>query len=579
MARYATMIYYMVSDDEPEDSNSIRKWENLAVAGGIMMGLCLGGWAYYSIVYCDSAFVVLVAISTCLGQMVGVAARNFGADILVTSQSLTIGLPMVLGLMSEGDIWYISLGLLFVPFFLSSRVLAASIRSVFLQVIKSKAKIQYMAKHDILTGLPNRHSFYRLAASSRGDASKQYLIALFDIDDFKLVNDIHGHFAGDHLLIGVADRLQAQFEDPIVISRLGGDEFVVFYSGNIDEEMTRCICEKIHSCFREPFDCLGNMVDTSCSIGVVVSQSADLEMDELLMKADLALYEAKGREDSGYCLFEEEMNEKFVRKLALKEDISKAARNGELHLVFQPVFGVADTKIACCEALVRWTHSEYGSIPPDEFIPLAEAVGCVSKITRFVIWEAVAQCAQWPGSVGVAVNLSAVDLTDGNVVEEVSKALRHFRLDPKRLTLEVTETAILKEPIKATEILQDLRDRGTKIALDDFGSGYANFSYLADIPFNKLKIDRSITQRILNDERTQRLVSGLGSIAEDLNMVMTVEGVETQEQLEAILRCRNVNEIQGWIFGRPLPEADIRTLLETHSNRSRSGSARKSSVA
>jgi len=559
--RYMTMISFARNRETMDIAISAKRWESVAVIGGTAMGLCLGLWAFYIVTFCNDSFAELVAISACLTHMVGVAARNFGADVLVTSQSLAIGLPIVASLLIRGEIWHIALGALFIPFFTSARYLAASVRSLFLEVIRSNARIQYMAKYDTLTGLCNRASFHRLVESGHRPATGPCAVAIFDIDDFKVVNASHGHIAGDHMLIEVAERLRQRFGEEFVVARFGGDEFVIFFSGATDPEQIDDLARRINSCFDAEFRCLDNVLRAHCSIGIATSRGERLDIDRLLMKADLALYEAKSEGKFKWRVFETEMNARFLRRESLKRDIVDAADRGEFTLVFQPIFNVVENRIACCEALIRWRHHEYGAIPPAEFVPLAESTGCIKQLTRFVIWESLRQGAEWPAGIGVSVNLSALDLQTDAMMAEVEAALAAYGFDPCRLTLEITESAILSDPAKATAMLFALRQRGVKIALDDFGTGYANFSYLVDIPFDKLKIDRSLTLRVIEEERSRTLVAGVCEIAKRMAMTVTVEGIEKYDQLEALLSCGNVDEVQGWIFGYPLPGAAVTDLL------------------
>ena len=562
--RYFSMQRFAAQREDEIEFNA-RKWERIALAGGIAMGLCLGSWAFFVIAFTEDSFAELVAISACLTNMVGVAARNFGTDSLVTSQSAAIGLPIIGGLFLQGDGWHLLLGFLFAPFFYSSRYLAASIRALFLKVIRTNAKVQFMATHDTLTGLLNRSSFHRVVTANHDARRQSCLLAIFDIDNFKAINDSFGHLAGDHLLIEVGRRLKQVFGPAKIISRFGGDEFVVFMPGGAGKRDQLSLYHKIRSCFEEEFHLLHHVARVNCSVGMAAALAGRFDMDDLLVKADLALHEAKLEGKAGLRVFEAEMNSRFIRREKLKQDIGDAVARNELSVYFQPIFDVSENRVTCCEALLRWDHPRFGQVPPGEFIPLAENAGCISDLTTFVLHQALHNATDWPDDVGVSVNLSALDLHNDKVIREVALALESSALDASRLTLEITESAILSDPVKATNALYGLRQRGVKVALDDFGTGYANFCYLIDIPFDKLKIDRSVTAQIVSEKRSRVLLYGLAEIASRLDMVVTVEGVETQEQLDAVMECHNVNEIQGWIFGIPLPATAIAELLEHQS--------------
>ena len=345
----------------------------------------------------------------------------------------------------------------------------------FFQVLRSNARVQYLAKHDILTGLPNRGTFFCLAEAKHDLCTSQSLILVIDVDDFKAINDTHGHIVGDHVLIEVAKRLKITLGDHHIVSRIGGDEFVIHYSGRIDEAKIESISKLILSCFNRPFECLNNVVRTSCSIGIAISDDHQPDFENMFIRADLALYEAKDSGKGCYRVFSPEMNTRYIRKKKLREDIQYAVGRGEISLVYQPIFNATGSKIECCEALARWVHPEYGAISPDEFIRLAEKIGCISQISKFVVWESIKQCASWPQSVGVSVNLSPIDLRNDALAEEVNKAIQRYQFDPQRLILEVTETAILDSPQKSISVLHDLRKKGVYVALDGFRQWLCQF--------------------------------------------------------------------------------------------------------
>ena len=434
-----------------------------------------------------------------------------------------------------------------------------------------------MAKHDILTGLPNRGTFFHLAEAKHDLCTSRSLILVLDIDNFKSINDTYGHIAGDHLLIEIAKRMTTALGSNHIVSRIGGDEFVIHYSGDIDEAKIENVSQSILSCFIEPFECLNNIIRSSCSIGIAISDDDEPDFENMFIRADLALYEAKNSGKGCYCVYSPEMNTRYIRKQKLREDIQYAIKRNEISLVYQPIFNATGSKVKCCETLARWTHPEYGSVSPDEFIQLAENIGCISLITKYVIWESIRQCTSWPQGIGVSINLSPIDLRNDDLANEVSKAIEHYKFDPQRLILEVTETAIMDNPQNSISVLDDLRKKGVCIALDDFGSGYANFSYLVDIHFDKLKIDRSITARILTDDRSRILLNSLCDLAKKFDMLVTIEGVENISQLESIVGCGNVDEIQGWVFGVPQP-ADKISLLLASQHRGKTKTAKQSAA-
>jgi len=432
--------------------------------------------------------------------------------------------------------------------------------------VASEEKINFMARHDALTGLPNRTYFSELALDdlaarrSLPKPTPTVALMLIDIDEFKHVNDSHGHILGDELLVQVSQRLATTMPVNAVLARLGGDEFVV-YRGVGDLAFAETECDRILAAFSAPFALKGVTLPVTVSIGLVTSTASSDTLDDLMTKADLALYTAKGDGKAKSQLFHAQMDIDYHYRQRLKADLRAAVLSGELSLVFQPLVDITTRKVVTCEALARWHHPELGNIAPAVFIPIAEEMGLISDITAWVIEKAASECGNWPGNVSVAVNISARDFRGLDIVGVVNTALAQSGLDPARLEIEVTETAVIEERELANAVLAELAGKGITIALDDFGTGYSSLSYLSALPFTKLKIDRSFVSDIVTDPRALLLLANVARLGRDLQLTVVAEGVETEAQLDTMMGQTLVQQVQGYLFSRPLPARDVAELI------------------
>jgi diguanylate cyclase (GGDEF)-like protein len=433
--------------------------------------------------------------------------------------------------------------------------------------VKAEERINFMAHYDALTGLPNRGYFSEqveadLERRRHGRPGNIAMLMIVDVDDFKHVNDSMGHLIGDRVLVETSERLSGVLGRDSLIARLGGDEYVIYRSAGPGGLDPRADANAILAAFQAPFAVSGEVFHVAVSIGVVTSTNPEDDLDALMTKADLALYKAKGNGKSRFDVFHDEMDTDYRYRQRLKAELKTAVAEGKLNLVFQPIVDIRSRKVVSCEALARWQHPELGSIPPSLFIPIAEETGLISEISRWVLANATRECQNWPEEVSVSVNISARDFRNADVVEMVESALRGSRLAPHRLEIEVTETALIEEKEVATFILERIAEQGIGIALDDFGTGYSSLSYLHALPFTKLKIDRSFVLDIGDNPRSLRLLSNVAQLGKDINLTVTVEGVETEEQLALIAQHSRVDQIQGYLFGRPLPRRDVAELIE-----------------
>ncbi|MEI2301380.1 putative bifunctional diguanylate cyclase/phosphodiesterase [Ensifer sp. MJa1] len=431
--------------------------------------------------------------------------------------------------------------------------------------VQADKQILHMVRFDKLTELPSRDYFAELvvnAVSSDDGQGRPVGLMVLDVTEFKHVNDMRGHIVGDKLLQAIAGRLKALAGTDAIAARLMGDEFVVFFPnraepGDLEERM-----RALHTDLRGTYVAAGFTFNMTMSAGFVIAPSDDLRLEDLQIKADLALSETKLRNRGGCTAFEVEMDARYLDRQKLKADLREAINARHLTLSYQPMFAPSGGRVECCEALARWTHPERGPVPPNVFIQLAEELGLVTEITRFVLNQACRDCMNWPADVSVSVNLSVLDLRSTEIVMMVTETLRATGLDASRLHLEVTESCLMDEPLKVQAILRELRGQGITIAIDDFGTGYSSLSYLDALPVDIIKIDRSFVRNIREDSRRFKLLRGTANLAHALSLRTVVEGVETADQLQLINEHNCADLIQGFVFAAPMPASAIATLCK-----------------
>jgi diguanylate cyclase (GGDEF)-like protein len=431
--------------------------------------------------------------------------------------------------------------------------------------IEAEEKIRTMARYDSLTGLANRAYFHEIVGEmlSAGDQDRSCALVVFDLDDFKSVNDTLGHPIGDGLIFAVAEKLQAHATERIKVSRFGGDEFMVFVDRVEGEADLSVMLDDIMKSLQGEVDVAGHAIRIQVSAGAVLSRVKDSDVDTMIVKADLALYKAKELGKNGWRLFEAAMDAAFRNRQLLKADLRNAIETKGLRVVYQPIVSIETMRISSCEALCRWDHPELGPISPGIFIPLAEEMGIISEISSFMLMAATRECIRWPDQTSVSVNLSAKDFRNRDVVEKVRTALVESGLAAHRLEIEVTETALLDDKSLTRELIEELKALGVRIALDDFGTGYSSLSYLHKLPLDKIKIDRSFLIDVTQSRRSLELLTGIVNLSRPLGLSVTVEGVETFEQLKILTLKVKPDFVQGFLFGSALTASGIETMSTT----------------
>jgi diguanylate cyclase (GGDEF)-like protein len=427
---------------------------------------------------------------------------------------------------------------------------------------QAEARIAVLAQTDALTALANRRAFrddldLRCAAPN---GPKDFAILLIDLDEFKPVNDTYGHLTGDALLFQVAQRLKGLIRDCDLVARVGGDEFAIIEDGASTVAEAAALATRIVTALSQPFLVDQHTVSIGASIGIALAPEHGADARELLSHADLALYHSKQTGRSRYTVFEAVLETEADVRRALEVDLRAALDRGQLELHYQPIVDAATAAVVVFEALLRWRHPTRGMIPPMSFIPFAEQSGLIVQIGAWALKQACRDAATWPAHICVSVNLSAVQVHAGGIVETVAMTLAETGLAARRLELEVTETLQLGDQPCAREQLLKLRSLGVRIALDDFGTGYASLSYLRRFPFDKLKIDRMFIADIA-DSASLAIVEAVTALARSLDMVTVAEGIETGEHLDRA-RAAGCVQLQGYLFSKPVPADEVLVIIQ-----------------
>ncbi len=480
------------------------------------------------------------------------------------------GVPHVAGLSASAQGLLVLAGGLLVTFllFALTLVLTRSREGALRMVTQKTDELRFRALHDSLTRLPNRalvldRTEQMLARARRHEVP--VAIMYIDLDGFKQVNDTFGHAAGDELLRVVAERLTTVMRESDTVGRLAGDEFVVLLESASLEAGPELVAQRIIDVLAQPIE-LSNAgrraVSVTASVGIALGQRPNAE--QLLRDADLAMYEAKAAGRSRYVLFEAQMQVAAQDRLDLELELAGALDAGQLFLMYQPIFDLQTETATGVEALIRWRHPTRGIVPPDAFIPLAEKSGLIVEIGRWVLDRACAQAAAWHAEghdLGMAVNVSGRQLDEDALIEDVRGAIERHHLDPRTLTLEITETTLMRDADASAQRLTELKALGVRISIDDFGTGYSSLAYLRQFPIDALKIDRSFISGIATSRASTALIHTLVQLGKSLDIETLGEGIEQQSQLRRLQR-EQCDRGQGFLFARPLTPRGMQRFLE-----------------
>ena len=428
-------------------------------------------------------------------------------------------------------------------------------------------RIRFLAQHDALTGLPNRlllEDRLRQAIASAQRQGERVAVIFVDLDHFKTINDSLGHHMGDRLLKEVAVRLTACVRASDTVSRQGGDEFVIVLAQVTDPDDVAQVAKKVLAGVGQPYAIEGLELHTTPSVGIALYPDDGSDTATLIKNADAAMYHAKDRGRNNYQYFTQALNSRAFERLSLENSLRRALERNEFLLHYQPQFNLESGAVIGAEALIRWQHPDYGLMPPNKFIPVAEDSGLIIPLGEWVLREVCRQNRAWQETglppIPVAANLSALQFRQENLVESIGRILRESGLAPHLLELELTESAIMKSGEATVETLRQLKGMGLRLSIDDFGTGYSSLGYLKRFPIDKLKIDRSFVRDITTDPDDAAITRAVVGMAQSLRLQVIAEGVETVEQAD-FLRAEGCHEIQGYLYSKPLGAAEFETFL------------------
>ena len=417
-------------------------------------------------------------------------------------------------------------------------------------------KLEQASLEDPLTKIANRTKFNTILSETLKRTRRHNTMTgllLIDVDHFKEINDSQGHPAGDQLLTQIAQRLQSAIRETDTVARLGGDEFGIVQPEAQDPREFRIVLERIEDYLSQPFELEEKQVHCKFSIGIAIAPNDSDQPEELMKRADVALYRSKNSGRSQSSFYAPEMDQELVKTREIVASLSKAVENGELLLYYQPIYSCKDQRLATHEALLRWNHPEHGLLAPDAFLSAAEESGLILEIGEWVILEAARTAVQWPDEIKVAVNLSPLQFHPKvDIFETIMSSLSKSGLAPNRMEVEITENVLLRDFDLASEAINKLRKEGVCIALDDFGVGHSSLNYLKSFAFDKIKLDRSFVWSAETCDKSAAILNSVASLGRELGIISTAEGIETQSHLERVINA-GFTEVQGYLFSKPTP--------------------------
>lgn len=424
--------------------------------------------------------------------------------------------------------------------------------------------LENMAFTDQITNLPNRNFFQshlKEVINYHKSIEHPFALLIMDMDKFKAINDALGHQTGDMLLNDVGQRLETLLRGSDIVARLGGDEFAAIITLKREREHQNSVSVMVHKIIdvmAEPFMIDGHTLLVGMSIGIALFPEHSVNNNDLMRKADVAMYHAK-KTRAGFSFYSDKHDEYSVRYLLLSKDLMTAIEKDQLQLYYQPKVDAKKGSLTGSEALIRWQHPELGFVPPSEFIPIAEQSGQIRKLTSWIINKAIEQCSLWRAEgydLGVSINLSAINLHDQSLVDEIHQAMRTYNMKPQYLTLEITESSIMGDPEQSVKVMRQHREQGFNLSIDDFGTGYSSLSYVKKFPVNELKIDQSFVRNLINDPNDEAIVSSVIVLSHSMGFKVVAEGVEDQATL-AKLADMQCDVIQGYYIAKPMPYSDF----------------------
>jgi diguanylate cyclase (GGDEF)-like protein len=559
LASLVRIIFWYRSRNRPQAPEMIRSMLRSTIATSLVISIGLAVWSIDMLQTIDPGLRSYVPLFTALTMITCAACLT----ALPPAAYLVVGagtLPIATWMLFSGEIAIIASGF---NLLIIGALTVGLVRRQFRQLRglvaahgetrRQKQRAAELAYTDTLTKLPNRRAFVEALAELDGTpAAERVAVAMLDLDGFKAINDSLGHVAGDGLLAAVGERLSKVIQPGDMLARLGGDEFALLMRDAQALWAARERLLPIADAFDMPFAVNGTNLMVRTSIGVAHCEGGETALVELLHRADLALYDAKASGLSEISAFEHDMAERMRRRLLIEQAASDDLALSGLTVHFQPIVRTADLMLDGFETLARWRHPELGDISPEEFIGIAELRGLTSRLTAVLFRQAVEEAARWPDHLRLSFNLSAVELASPRVCEMILSLCDQHGFSPERLSIEITETALLNDFETALAVIDKFRAGGAKIMLDDFGAGFASIGYLRKIQFDGIKLDGSLIGTVASSAIARDLLLGVLQLCHAIKTPVTAEMVETQEDLE-LLRALGVDKVQGYLFGRPTP--------------------------
>ncbi len=437
--------------------------------------------------------------------------------------------------------------------------MASLLRKAILRQIDARLLADQLAARDSLTGIANRRSVFS-RIDELVEEKKPFWVGILDLDGFKSINDIYGHAVGDHLLCEVVERLKLRQRQGLEFGRIGGDEFAIVIEGDPGEFEVEAFGNSLIQDISQDYDFQPLQLSVSGTIGFAQFPEMGTTARQIYEKADFALYRGKQFARHQSTIFTVDQDKEMRESLALERALREARMEDEFHLLFQPQFDIAARRVVSFEALARWQSPTLGPVRPDRFIRAAERAGLIQQVTRILFGKALDALELWPDEITISFNLSAQDLADRAFVFSLVAQVHARGISPARIEFEITETAVMKDIATSRILLEDLSSAGFKIALDDFGSGYSSFEYIDQLPLNKVKIDKSFVRKVADSVTSREVVAAIITLCRNLHLKCVLEGVETESEM-ATLAPLSPQLIQGYLFGRPMSQRDVLSLL------------------
>ncbi len=432
-------------------------------------------------------------------------------------------------------------------------------------LVGNEEKAMHQALHDPLTEMPNRAALVDSLKQLRANGHIPHIIAYADLDGFKEVNDSFGHQVGDRLLRAVGAGIMRLAARAPLASRIGGDEFVVLFKGEKAQAEAEAFSRMLLQLLAKPFDIDGRIAYVGASIGIAASDANDADELEILRRADIAMYKAKAEGKNRSCVYDATFDAERAESQAIAAELRNFIRNRTMEIAFQPVVSARDMRVSGVEVLARWPKSSPRNVTPDRFITVAETAGLIDDLGEVMLDKACAAARDWP-DLRIAVNISAVQLNNPRFVERALAIIESHRIAPRRMEFEITETSLIRDADRAKLVFKELQRHGIKVALDDFGTGFSSIGYLRTFHFDRIKIDKSIISKVLSNPAELAIVQGTLLVARGLSADVTAEGVENQDEV-SILKLAGCTELQGYYFHKPMPAAEITSLLAKRRER------------